>query len=327
MQSLDLIHPNGESDEFVFKHVLVRDALYHSLLSGPRMALHLKVAGEIERRSANRLVEVAETLAYHYGCTASADKAFRYLAMAAKKSLDIYALEEAERHFQRALQLVEGDPACASDLEFADMLAGFTRLLNLEARVKELTDVLARHLSRIEAAGDSDSLVLILHHYSWALLTRAQFKAAHEVGRRCMEAAERLGDNRSMAYGQSSLIHTSTIVSPLPLQAFEKLGREALQLSDKTDDTYLRAWVLFTIAWDYINRGLTREARQYAERLLGTARDYADPRAFGLGLWLIGWVDISEDQYDDAVTRGDECIRVALTRLDRSVGMQVKGLA
>ena len=144
--------------------------------------------------------------------------------MAAKKSLDIYALEEAERYFQRALQLAEADPACVSDLEFADMLVDFTRLLNLDARLKELTDVLERHLSRIEAAGDTGYLVLVLHQYSWALLTRAQFAAAHEVGRRCMEVADRLGDKRSMAYGQSSLF-TSTIVSPLPLQDFEKLGR------------------------------------------------------------------------------------------------------
>ena len=93
---------------------------------GRRRTLHLKAADEVERRSANRLVEVAETLAHHYGCTASTDKAFRYLAMAGKKSLDIYALEEAERHFERALQLVEADPVCTSDGEFADMLAGYT---------------------------------------------------------------------------------------------------------------------------------------------------------------------------------------------------------
>src|SRR3979490_2706197 len=94
-------------------------------MSGPRMALHLKVAAEVERRSANRLVEVAETLGYYYGCPASADKAFRYLAMAAKKSLDIYALEEAERYFQRALQLAEPDQGRVSRVEFADMLVDF----------------------------------------------------------------------------------------------------------------------------------------------------------------------------------------------------------
>ncbi|MBR0939470.1 AAA family ATPase [Bradyrhizobium jicamae] len=324
---LDVVHPDDKTEDFIFKHVLVRDALYDSLLSGPRKQLHLSVADEIERRSAHRLTEVAETLAYHYGCAESAVKAFRYFAMAARKSLDIYALEEAERHFRRALELAEADPGCVSDSEFTNMLAGFTRLLNLEARVKELTELVERLLPRIEAAGDSGDLVLVLHHFSWALLTRAQFKAAHEISRRSMEAAKRLGDSCSLAYGQSSFVHTSIILSPLPLDSFETFVRNALQLSDRTGDSYLRTWVLFTIAWDYINRGLTREARSYAERVLDAGRAYGDPRGFAVGLWLLGWVDIVEERYQEATSRADECIRAALTPLDRSVGIQIKGLA
>src|SRR5206468_11264142 len=136
---------------------------------------------------------------------------------------------------------------------------------------------------------------------SWALLSRTQFRAAQEVCRRCMEVAERVVENRSMAYGQSSFIQTSTIVSPWPLQAFEKLGHEAVQLSDKTDDSYLRAWVLFILAWDYLMRGLTREARQYGDRLLTAARNHGDPRATAMGLWLLGWVDIVDERYGHAV--------------------------
>jgi hypothetical protein len=142
-----------------------------------------------------------------------------------------------------------------------------------------------------------------------------------------MEVAKRLGDNCSLAYGQSSFVHTSTILSPLPLDSLESFVRDALRLSDRAGDTYLRTWVLFTIAWDYLNRGLTREARDYAERVLDAARDYVDPRGFGVGLWLLGWVDIGEERYQDAAARADECIRAALTPLDRSVGIQIKGLA
>ena len=87
MQALDLVHPEGKSGDYSFKHALVRDALYQSLLTEPRTALHLKIAEEIERRSGNRLTEVAEILAHHYGQTDRADKAFAYLAMAGAKSL------------------------------------------------------------------------------------------------------------------------------------------------------------------------------------------------------------------------------------------------
>ena len=82
---------DDKAGDYSFKHALVRDALYQSLLSEPRTALHLKIAEEIERRSGNRLTEVAEVLAHHYGQTARHDKAFAYLSMAGTKSLGVYS--------------------------------------------------------------------------------------------------------------------------------------------------------------------------------------------------------------------------------------------
>ena len=75
----------SKSGDYAFKHALVRDALYQSLLSEARTALHLKIAEEIERRSGNRLTEVAEVLAHHYSQTDRTDKAFAYLSMAGSK--------------------------------------------------------------------------------------------------------------------------------------------------------------------------------------------------------------------------------------------------
>ena len=105
-----------------FKHALVRDALYQSLLTERRKALHAKIAEEIERRSGNRLAEVAEVLAHHYSQTNRVDKAFAYLSMAGTKSLSVYSLDEAATHFTAALALLDKNPDCASDDQVADFL-------------------------------------------------------------------------------------------------------------------------------------------------------------------------------------------------------------
>jgi predicted ATPase len=115
MQPLDLVYLDGQSDNFTFKHALVRDALYQSLLTGPRARLHLKIAEEIERRSGNRLPEVVESLAHHYGRTDRADKAFEYLAMTGNKSLRVYAIGDAGNHFAAAIALLDKHPDCATD--------------------------------------------------------------------------------------------------------------------------------------------------------------------------------------------------------------------
>jgi predicted ATPase len=88
MQALDLVHRESKSGDYSFKHALVRDALYQSLLTEGRTAFHLKIAEEIERRSGNRLTEVAEVLAHHYCQTDRAEKAFAYLSMAAGTASD-----------------------------------------------------------------------------------------------------------------------------------------------------------------------------------------------------------------------------------------------
>ena len=112
----------SKSDDYTFKHALVRDALYQSLLTEPRKSLHLKIAEEIERRSGNRLTEVAEVLAHHYSQTDQVDKAFAYLSMAGSKSLSVYSLDEAATHFSAALALLDKNPDCASDDQFAEFL-------------------------------------------------------------------------------------------------------------------------------------------------------------------------------------------------------------
>ena len=115
MQELDLVRRESKLGNYSFKHALVRDALYQSLLSEPRKALHLRIAEEIERRSGNRLIEVAETLAHHYSQTDRTSKAFAYLSMAGNKSLSVYSLDEATAYFSSALAFLDKNPDCASD--------------------------------------------------------------------------------------------------------------------------------------------------------------------------------------------------------------------
>jgi class 3 adenylate cyclase len=82
---LDLVHPASNSNDYTFKHALVRDALYQSLLGEVRADLHLTIAAEIEFRGGNNLNEVAELLAHHYGLTDRIEKNFAYRSMAGAK--------------------------------------------------------------------------------------------------------------------------------------------------------------------------------------------------------------------------------------------------
>ena len=81
-----------------------------------------KFAEEIERRSGNRLVEVAEVLAHHYSQTDQARKLSPTSRWPAAKGLGVYSLDEAATHFTAALALLDKDPDCASDEQVGDFL-------------------------------------------------------------------------------------------------------------------------------------------------------------------------------------------------------------
>ena len=161
MQAIDLVHPEGKSGHYAFKHTLVRDALYQSLLTGPRVALHLKIAGEIEHRSSNRLAEVVEALAHHYSLTESTAKAFAYLAMAGAKSLRVYSLDEAYNYFAAAIKLLDKNADCASDQQVVELLVDYTLCANMSLRWKSVTETVERFMSSIDRQNDSAKCVLI----------------------------------------------------------------------------------------------------------------------------------------------------------------------
>jgi class 3 adenylate cyclase len=163
MQALDLVYPETRSGEYAFRHALVRDALYQSLLTGPRAVLHLKIAKEVERRGGNRLTEVVEILAHHYSQTEHADKALTYLAMAGEKSLGVYSIEEAKAYFVAALELLDKKPNCASDEQVTEFLSSYALLLNLSGQINVTIDVLGRYLTRVKCHGD-DSRALVIRY-------------------------------------------------------------------------------------------------------------------------------------------------------------------
>jgi hypothetical protein len=304
----------------------VRDALYDGLLSDPRAAFHLKAAAEIERRSGNRLGEVADDLAYHYGRANSPAKAFEYGVMAGTKSLGVYSLDEAERHFRKALEIADAHPNGATDRQFTGLMERFTYLLNLNTRSTELCAVMEKYATRMEKIGDSPDLALVLHHYGFALITRSMFREARVTGDRAFAIADRLGDDRARAYARASRILCSTILAPMSPAELEREGQLAIEEARQKPDGYIENWIPWVLLWDFGHRFEISRAKSFAHNIVQNARERSDPRALGLGLWSLGWIDILDEQFADALAHGEEGEKVAVLPLDRLISTQVKGI-
>jgi class 3 adenylate cyclase len=96
---------------YLFKHALVQDAAYGTLLREARRALHARLAGTLE----SQFVEIAESrpelLARHCTEAALMEKAARLWGKAAQRSLERSAPVEAAVQFTRALEQIAALPA------------------------------------------------------------------------------------------------------------------------------------------------------------------------------------------------------------------------
>jgi hypothetical protein len=327
MEALDLIHRVEASGDYVFKHALVRDALYSGLLSPSRAALHLKVAEELERRGGNRLSEIAEVLAHHYVETASHDKAFAYLAMAGDKSLYVYSNEEAEQYYRKALTIFEAHKACADQPAVVTLIVRLLETLNHKSDYQEMGQVARHYIPFVRESGENCELVIASYYEGLSLLQTLDFRGAHELAVEMLGISERLGDGRARAYAGGLLLFTRIVLGLDSLEVADRMKAKLIDDSLQFGDNFIRIWAYWFVAWDYLYRGLFKEAKDTAVKLIRAGQDLTDPRALGLASETLGYIQVVADDPLTAMAHADDCLRVAVTPLDRLQGEAVKAMS
>ena len=93
-------------ETYLFKHALVRDAAYGTLLREPRRALHARIAETVESQFAEIAENQPELLARHCREAGLIEKAAGLWGKAGQRSLERSALDEALEQFTRALEQI-----------------------------------------------------------------------------------------------------------------------------------------------------------------------------------------------------------------------------
>jgi class 3 adenylate cyclase/predicted ATPase len=96
---------------YLFKHALVQDAAYGTLLREPRRALHARIVDVLERRFADLTESEPELLARHCAEAGLVEKAARQWGKAGLRALARSALIEAKAQFARALAQIATLPS------------------------------------------------------------------------------------------------------------------------------------------------------------------------------------------------------------------------
>jgi len=139
LQRLDLVREGRRwpEPEYRFKHVLIQEAAYRTLVADRRAAMHRRAAIWLEDRYAGREDEVAGLLAHHWQGAADEDKAVAYLARAGDRARQEYALDEAVGYYRDLLPILERRGARQ---EMALVLFKLALALHVSLRFREAND-------------------------------------------------------------------------------------------------------------------------------------------------------------------------------------------
>ena len=112
LEQADIIYRVGISPfvRFAFKHVLLRDAIYDSLLKSKRQQIHADIAAILVHDFPKLVENQPEVLALHYQEASNHQMAIRYWFESGQRALAHSANVEAIANFRKALQLLNALP-------------------------------------------------------------------------------------------------------------------------------------------------------------------------------------------------------------------------
>jgi len=96
---------------YTFKHALIQDVAYQTLLVRRRRELHATTGRALEALHGDRAAEHAEVLAHHFSAADERAKALEYLMIAGDRAAAVFADREATALYERALPLIAEEDA------------------------------------------------------------------------------------------------------------------------------------------------------------------------------------------------------------------------
>ncbi len=164
----DLLSAHGIPPQisYTFKHALVQDASYDSLLRTARLSLHKRIANQLETNFPEIAANEPELLAHHYTSADLTDNAVSYWYKAGQYAVGRSNYQESVNHCRRGLQLLESCPPTTErneqELRLRAIL-GVALVATMGYAADEISENYARSRDVCNLIGETPALVPTLY--------------------------------------------------------------------------------------------------------------------------------------------------------------------
>jgi predicted ATPase len=196
---------------YVFKHALIQDAAYQSLLKSTRQHYHQRIAQVLEAQFPETVEAQPELLAHHYTEAGLTEKAVHYWHQAGQRAIERSAHVEAISHLRRGLALLQTLPKTPEGTQReVDMLLvlGASLVATEGYAAPEVGETYTYARQLCDYLEDPHQLFPVLRGLWSYYSVRAEHQTAHALGEQLLALAQQVQDATMLMAAHQALGRT-----------------------------------------------------------------------------------------------------------------------
>jgi predicted ATPase len=218
----ELVYQRGLPPQatYTFKHALIQDAAYQSLLKSTRQHYHQRIAQVLEAQFPETVAHQPELLAYHYTEAGFTEQAVHYWYQAGQRASERSAHVEAISHLTKGLELLKTLPETPQRLQREvdlHIALGASLLATKGYAASEVAQTYSRAQHLCEHLDDPHQLFPVLRGLVHYCFGRAELQTAHELGEQLLTLAQHAQDSGMLVAAHralgSTLFYLGTVAS------------------------------------------------------------------------------------------------------------------
>jgi class 3 adenylate cyclase/tetratricopeptide (TPR) repeat protein len=321
LEAADLLirRSDGSEARYSFKHALVRDTAYNSMLRTQRVLRHRQIAAALEQLEPGTIAGRPELLAYHHEAAGAARRASELWVEAGRLAVARGATREAAVAFGNALTNLEAAPQSRElvEQEIDIRIALGPVLFGLKGHSEATEASFQRALALAEGISDKRRQFQILWVLNFTNYMAGRFKEALPAARQLLELASRDDDGGEQVEAHHAM-WAILVLSGRPIEAIPHLeGANALYQANR--HSYLRYRYaghdpgVCCTAWSAVTNWLTGrpERAQRDLMVLRTRIDELQHPMTNILLVVGGWLHYCLGEPGPAAEWGAELLAVA----------------
>jgi class 3 adenylate cyclase/tetratricopeptide (TPR) repeat protein len=295
-------------NEYAFRHVLIQESAYESILLKSRAGLHRQIGEIMEELHADRIEEFAPLLAHHF-YAAQDGRSLQYDILSGEKAARLFANAEAITHFQRALEVARRQNADLNQIRY--LFSELGRVLELSGRYTEALDNYDAWQEYGRSRGDRSIKMSALMAKAplYSIFTPLHDSAMSErLLVQALEISQEIGDRAAQARLSWNLMLNYLFAKQLD-QALEH-GERALSLARGSEDREQLAYVLNDLCRLYTCRGEFEKAYGVIEEARALWRSLDNEVMLADSLGSEAEARFNAGQFERSIQRSREALQI-----------------